>query len=136
MHRFDKAVYDLLAADATLTGYLTNGTLGIHLEEAVLGEDPPYVVFSQQADTPVYTFSGRSYENVLYNIRGVTREDSLLAGSIAARIDTVLTDGAPTIAGHDAMYLRKESGIRFLERQGDDRYFIRGAIYRMQGSPS
>ena len=124
-----------LRGDATLTGYLNAGTASVYQNLAAQGDDAPYVIFQKQAGTPDYTFTGKAFDNDLYMVKAVTQGHSpALAGTIADRIDAVLTDGSLTISGGTHYYLRREADIDYTETGDGVTYHHIGASYRVWSS--
>lgn len=133
----DNAVFAKLAADSTLTGLL--GGTSIYRGLAPENTDPPYVVFSPLSpSTPVRTLGAASvaYENAVYVAKVIAAGPSAAAaGTIAARINTVLEGGTLTYTGFTHVRCSREQDIDFEElAPGGVRLFHRGAAYRLQAS--
>lgn len=122
-----------LRADATLTGLLGSGTASIHHSVAPQGSSFPCVTYQKVPGTqPAYTMGGRAWENELYNVKAVTQGHSApTAGSIAERIDTVLTDNPVSVSGGTCFYLRLESYIEYPEVTDGKTYQHIGGSYRV-----
>lgn len=136
---FDKAVHDKLAGTSAVTTHLAAGTAGVFLMVARPGADPPYVVFNRQAQTPRRVIGGGAvaFENVLYQVKAITKDQSALAGTIAAAIDTALDNQALTIAGYVHMSTLRESQVDFPEpSEGGPVYYHRGGLYRIHADPA
>lgn len=137
MNELDAGLYTTLTGATAITDLLANGTASVFAWLAPENEDPPYVVFNQQADTPVYRLPAVAYENLLYQVRAVTEgESAKLAGQIEDAVEAALTDQAVSVSGHTLMYLRKESGVDYVEVTQGQRYHHRGAIYRVMVAPT
>jgi hypothetical protein len=132
-NRVKTGIVAALRADSTLTGLLTSGTAGIHHSVAPQGSSFPCVTFQKVPGTqPAYTLGARAWENELYNIKAVTEGHSALtAGSIAERIDTVLTDNPVSVSGGTCLYLRLESYIEYPEVTDGKTYQHIGGSYRV-----
>lgn len=125
------AIYTKLAADSTLTALLS-GTAAIYHRVAPQGADAPYIVFNQQAGTPSYTMGQRAWDELLYQVKGVTQDSSsVVAGSIADRIDTVLTDQPLSVTGGSAFYVRRSSDVDYAEVDRGEVYNHEGGLYRL-----
>lgn len=132
MNALKVAIFNKLKGDATLTGLLANGTASIYQSVAPQEADPPYVVFNQQAETDAYTLSQRSWENSIYLVKAVTQGTSpAAAGTIAERIDTVLTDGALSVSGHTHMYTRRTATVDYPEVDRGVTYRHAGGLFRI-----
>lgn len=110
MNEIDQAIYSRLVGDSQLRNLL-GGSAVYHLL-APQGADPPYVVF-QEIDAPdQYTFGRRVWTDARYQIKTVTTGAStLLAGSVEARIDALLTDQTLTVGGAAALVVRRRRRI-------------------------
>jgi hypothetical protein len=133
MNAVEAGLYTKLTGDATLTALLSGGTASVFYGVAPDGADPPYLVFNEQTDTPDYTFTQKARDNLLYQVKGITSGPSAkTAGSIAERIESVLTDTALTVSGKTLLYLRKESGVHYPEVDQGRVFHHRGGLYRIQ----
>jgi len=133
----DTAIYAKLAADTTLTALLAGGTALPSVYHAVIPQDAalPAVVFNSQApSTPARTFTAVAFENALYTVKAVTEgRNQLAAGTIAARIDTLLDGPALTYTGFTHMGCQRVQEIDYTESAaGGIRYNHRGATYRLR----
>lgn len=128
----DQAVITKLSADPTLLSYMPNG---VYWETA-----PPnstrFVLVSLVDARDEGNFGARAYEDILYQITAVgltTANPNMKAA--AARIDTLLEDGALSVAGYRHMVMYREARIRLTEVDDEDpdiRWFHRGGYYRVQ----
>lgn len=139
MNALDAAIYGALSAGTALTSLLAGGTASpsVFQHLAPENQDPPYVVFNKQANTPRFTFSGLAFENAVYQVKAVTLGPSAqLAGTIAEAIDDLLTDVPVSVTGHKLMYLRRMEDIDYPEPgPGGQRYHHRGALFRVMVDP-
>ena len=99
-----RALYGKMAGDTTLTNLLgdlpTGYTQNIYHQQAAKGAGYPYVIFNQQAATPVYAFLARAYDNDIWMVKAVdANPDSDPVNTIASRLDALLTDGTISISG-------------------------------------
>jgi hypothetical protein len=128
----EAALYSKLTGDGTLVGLLAAGTASVHAYRAPENSVSPLVVFSEQADTPGYTFRARAWENLLYLVKGVVEEYSMkTAGQIAERLDALLSDGTLSISGRSLLYLRRETGVRYSEQSDGKTYYHAGGVFRV-----
>lgn len=138
----DNAIYDALAANATLTALLSGGTASPSVFRAVAPQntDPPYVVFhAQSPSTPVWKLGGLAWENALYACKAVTLSKSAaLAGTIGTLIQQTLGGTAtPAITGYEIVDWRRVQNIDYPEvAPGGQVYQHRGAIFRIKAHPA
>lgn len=132
----DNALMAKLGADATLLSYCTNG---VYWDEA-----PPnstkFVIVSFIDEVDEAVFQQRGYEDGLYLVKAVMRDQGSSASTMAAaaaRIDTLLEDTTLTVAGYTHMVMHREARIRMTEVDEIDpsiRWQHRGGHYRVQQS--
>lgn len=127
-----RALYGKMSGDTTLAAMLnqsppTGVTKSIYFEVAPSGAEPPYVIYSKSAGTPRYAIGARAYDDEVWTIKGVAREDPDAADGIASRLDVLLTDGTVSISGKTQLYLRRESDLNYAEDSD-------GRVYRHSGS--
>lgn len=122
-----------LKADATLTALLADGTAGVYPMPAPQGAALPYITYNRVPGTgPAYTLDGKAWDNELYNVKAVTTGTSpLLAGSIGARIETVLSDNPVSVSGGSCLYLRLETYIEYPEVSDGKTYQHVGGAFRL-----
>lgn len=128
------ALYGKLAADTTLTAMLSGGTASpaIFRDPAPQGATAPFVVFSFASEVDDYTLGGRAFEDAIYTVKAIDKAPSAArAGTIAARIDAVLTDGTLSVSGHTHLYTRRQSSIEYPEIDQGDRYWHSGGQFRI-----
>jgi hypothetical protein len=133
-----KALYGKLAGDTTLVALLgappAPYNKSIYYELAPGNARFPYVIFQKQSGVPTYAMVNGSsaYEEDLWLFKGVdhktTADD---AEAVAQRIDVLLQDATLSISGATLMYLRRESGISYMEVDSGERYEHAGASYRL-----
>ena len=127
------ALYSKLSTDSTLTGYL--GGTKIYYMQAPDETVAPFVVFSYQSDVDENITPVRSKDQII-NVRGITDESTggpALAGTIDARIDTLLTGGTLAITGWSNYWMRRESGIQLIDNDRAGRkHFTAGGMYRVR----
>ncbi len=134
MNALREALYERVTADATLMALATGG---VHHEEAAQDARPPYVLFEQVAGVREWTFGGPAMRNLRWIFEGVCMGgDAGPAEDIAARLETVLTDAVLSIDGAGLLYLRPVSDVEYPRRDGADRYYHSGAIYRVVTLPN
>lgn len=127
-----RALYGKMAGDSTLNALLgtppTGYSKSIYYQQAPQGAQFPYVVFSKQAGTPRYGLGARAYDNDIWLIKAVDRNDTAdPTDNIASRLDALLTDSTLSISGRTQLYLRRESDIDYPEE-------VDGVTYRHAGS--
>lgn len=123
------AIYEKLAGDTVLTAMLSGGTASpsVYSDQAPQGATEPYVVYSLASEADSYTLASRSWENGVYLVKAVDKSNSTTrAGSIAARIDAVLTDGALSISGRSHLSTRRTERVRYPET-------VSGVVYQHAG---
>ncbi len=129
-----EALYEHMAADTALLALATGG---IHHQEASQDARPPYVLFEQVAGARQWTYGGPAMKDLRWVFEGVCMDgDAGPAEDIAARLETVLTDAALSIDGAGLLYLRPVSDVEYPRRDGADRYYHSGAIYRVVTQPN
>jgi hypothetical protein len=136
MKAIRRSLYGKMAGDTTLVAFLATPPAGysksIYYQLAPETATLPFVVFSQQSGTPVYSFAERAYDNDLWLVKAVDRSGSAdVADDIHARLDALLTDGVLSISGRDQLYLRRESDLEYSETVGGDRYVHAGSLFRV-----
>lgn len=127
------ALYSRLSSDATL-GALLSGTAAVYESVAPQGADAPYVVFNAQSPgIDSETFGGRSWTDSVYLVKAVTEGDSsAAAGTIAARIDTLLENAPLTLSGTASnLYLRRTTAVDFPEVDSGKKFRHLGGLYRI-----
>lgn len=128
MNEIRRALYQVLAADATLDGLATGG---IHHRTAFQGAAPPYVIFHRQSETAIWSMTD-AIENDLWLVKGVCRGgDAGPAEDIADRVRDLLDDASLTVAGRDHLYLRHETGVDYGENDGGELYHHAGSVFRL-----
>ena|GEM_PF-3504161 len=140
MNEVDAAIYTKLKSDATLTGLLAAGTASVYNGMAPQGAEFPYVVFSRASDRDGYTLSSEAHIDLIYTVKAVTKTPAgsptkAAAGTIAARIKTVLNDSALTISGRIWLSTRRESAIDYTEPANSHIYVHHGGNYRIWIAP-
>lgn len=136
----ESALYTRLTSGTALGALLAAGTAGIYHRLAPEGQDPPYVVFAKQSRIPERTIGGGgvAYEDAIYLVKGVAESPSaLVAGSIAAAIDTLLDNHALTVTGYTTLTCHRDQDVDYVESgPGGQVIQHRGALYRIQVDPT
>lgn len=131
MNAVDKGLYAALTGDSTLTGLLS-GTAAIYQGRAPDGAQTPYIVYSKVTGRPSFTFTQKAWDEPLYAVKAVDERNSAArAGTIAARIETVLTDAALSVSGRTTLYCRPETDIDYPEVDQGRVTWHRGHTYRV-----
>ncbi len=129
-----EALYEHVTGDATLMALATGG---VHHQDADQEAKPPYVLFEQVAGLLDWTYGGPAMRDVRWLFEGVCMGgDAGPAEDMAARLEVVLKDAALSIDGAGLLYLRPVSTVDFPRRDGADRYYHSGAIYRVVTQPN
>lgn len=136
MNEVREAIYERLAADATLTGLLSAPT-AIYHQVAPQSAAAPLVVFNKAAGTPNWQFGGAHVQGDVWLVKAIDRGTSASrAEDIAARIDAVLTDAPLAIDGGVLLGVWRESDVDYLEIDGGDQWHHVGSQYRLLSQPS
>jgi hypothetical protein len=128
MNDIDAAVYSALSSDSTLTTLL--GGTAIYPGKAPQGTDFPYVVYQKLAGTKTFTMAAKAWDEPVYAVKAVD-DNGTRAGSVAARIETVLTDAALSVSGRTTMYCRPETDVDYPEINQGKTTWHRGHTYRL-----
>lgn len=137
-----RAIYGKLAGDTTLTNQLGTAAPGyaksIYYQKAPAKATYPYVVFSKQAGTPRYAIGAKAYDNEVWLIKAVDRdnpsigkETADIADAIATRLDELLTDSTLSISGKTQLLLRRQSDVDYPETTDGVTYRHAGAQFRL-----
>jgi hypothetical protein len=95
------------------------------------GSNYPFVVFNKMSDTQL-TDSAHWVANVLYQVRGFTKESAGAADLIADQIDGLLHNASLSITGFAQIRLKREGGIEFVETMpGTETVYSAGSIFRL-----
>lgn len=128
----DNALVTRLGSDTALLALAPNGA---YWEEAPAGSTR-FVIVSLVDETDGQQFSGRAFEDALYQVEA--RMSSTVASAnikaAAARIDALLEGQPLTVTGYAPMALYRESRIRATEVDQADtsiRWYRRGGNYRV-----
>lgn len=130
----EQALDALLKADSTLLGLATGG---VYLSPVPAGASRPMVVVAVQApQADSYTLRKRIMDCTDYQVKGMTDGQSKVVGQqIADRLDVLLTDAAPTLAGGwIVMSIRRLRPVDYVEVPTATAGVIRhvGGIYRFE----
>ena len=124
-------VYGTLSADGTLTGMLATGT-PIYYMQAPDNATYPYVVFSWQSGTDDNETPRRSKDMLLW-ARAHCSVGPAQAGSIDARIDTLINGVTLTVSGWANFWTAREQDISFVDTlQDNNKVWTAGGIYRIR----
>ena len=134
MKALREALWDHITADTAIMALAS----GVHHYEAPQdAAPPPYVVFEQVGGLPEWTFAGPAMEDLRWIFEGVCTEgDAGPAEELAALLDARLTDAPLTIVGAGLLWLRRASMVEYQRRDGADRYFHSGGVYRVVTQPN
>lgn len=131
----DAALSSKLISDATLTALLPDGA---YFDIAPQGKTR-FVVLSLVSHDDAYMFGGSAMERFLYLVKAVALNTSgVNVATAAARIHTLLQDGALAPTGYTLMRLQRMERIRYTEvdEDSDARWQHRGGHYEILVSPS
>lgn len=127
----DNALIAKLLGDATLTALMPDG---VYWDEAPAGVTR-FVIVTLVDHVDVSLLGGRGMEDALYLVKAVALSTSGADIKGAAdRLDTLLENGALTVAGYTLVSLQREERLRATEVDSDDRtlrWFHRGGRYRI-----
>lgn len=136
-----RAIYGKLSGDTTLAALLGTPAPGrsksIYHQQAPEDAGYPLVIFNKQAGTPRYAIGERLYDNEIWLIKAIDRDDTPgkasadTADAIASRLDVLLTDGTISISGATQLYLRRESDVEYPETVDGVTYHHAGANFRL-----
>jgi len=127
MNAIEDAIYDKLAADATVTGYVSTR---IYRSMAPEGAELPYIVYGVQAGgednlTPTESASP------IYQIRAVSETSAAHAGLIDEAIRDALHNQALTVTGWIHVWTARLNLIRYVEVVSSVVRWHAGAMYRV-----
>ena len=125
----NQALFGRLAGDATLVAMLAAGTLGIYVDNAPDNSALPMVVFSHHSAVELSLTAHRDPDELLY-VRAYAAGPAQ-AGTIDARLDTLLHMQPLTVTGYTNIWLARETDISLIEK--DSAYLPTwsvGALYR------
>ena len=92
----------------------------------------PFVTFHEQSDQTSYVYTERSWDDLVYEVKAITRGDSTTeANDLARKIELVLTDNDLVLDEGTTMYLRKVSGFSYPEMDHGERFNHAGGLYRV-----
>ncbi len=133
-----RAIYGKLAGDVTLTALLGTPPAGyaksIYYQLAPQDSGFPFVLLNKQSGLPRYAFelNDNTLEDEVWLIKAIDRSASAdRADEIAARLDSLLTDGALSISGATQLYLRREGSVDYAEEEDGVRYLHSGHLFRL-----
>lgn len=126
-----QAIYQALNVSAVTT-QLGSGSASLVNAIAPSTADYPLCVFQRQSDTSILRFGGNAFDNQLWLVKGVVRDTS---ASAAEDIDKAVRDlldfGTLTISGASLMHIARQSGVTYVETEGDQIFHHIGSIYRL-----
>lgn len=115
MNALDIAIYSNLTGDTGAGGVNTLATGGIHQLKAPQTAGLPRVHFQELLDSPLYSFAALSADHFFYQFKALaadtTVEGATLAGTIAERMRSILSDPTMTVTGKTLLYCRFERSI-------------------------
>lgn len=139
MNDLNTALYARMDGDTGTGGVRTLAPGGIHYGVAPQDKATPYVIFQKQAGTQEYTFGMRAFDHLLYLVKAVAADSASeggrkTAGTIAERIDALLTDGVLFVTGKIVLAIRKMSDVDYIDRDpatGKAFYHV-GCLFRIE----
>lgn len=120
-----EAIHKLLSQDATIKNLAPGG---VHYQMAQQGTNPPLAIFAPYTENERWNFTGKPTSEDQWLVRGVGEAEQ--AEKIDARCRELLLDNL-TITGRTTLWLRRVSGVSYVEEAGGDMYFHHGSIYRL-----
>lgn len=130
MNNVSAAIYSTLQQGTALTALLA-GTNSIYKDNAGTASYP-YVVFNLQGGGEE-NLTPNSSKNMVYFIRGYTKEDTVAAGNIDTQINNLLAGKTLSISGRTNFWTVRESEFENTEILGNgEQVFSAGAFYRVR----
>lgn len=124
------ALYSRLATDGTLLGMLSGGSASIHFQQAPKNSSYPYLVYSLQSGIDENETANRTKNDVVY-VRAYSGVSAVQAGSIDARIDTLLHMAPLTVSGWTNIWMARERDVSTVEViPTEQSIFMQGGFYR------
>ena len=125
------AIHSRLSADGSL-GTLLGGTTNVFYQQAPDHQDYPFVVFDWQAGGDENLTPSRM-KNMIMHARGYTTVGAATAGTIDARIDTLLHNYTFTVVGWTNFLTMREEDIALVENPSDGKkVYSAGGLYRVR----
>lgn len=131
-----QAIYDVLAADTTLTSLATGG---IHHAPVPIGTPVPCVVIQKITGDREWTLRRAAIRDYTYDVKGITDAgagtpaefaDRIGIGDqIAERLEALLNDAALNVSGWILMVCRHEAEIDYQEQQASRVLLHRGGSF-------
>jgi len=127
----NKTIYDVFKADGTLTGMLATGT-PIYYQQAPDKQTYPFVVFSWQTGNDDNDTPRRAKDMILW-ARAFSIAGPAQAGSIDARMDTLINGKTLTVSGWSNFYTARETDVALVENLPDNnKVWQAGGMYRIR----
>jgi len=126
----NSAVYTKLTGGTALTALLS-GTGAIYYLQAPDHGTLPYVVWNYMGGGPVNDYPHDSRDMIVF-VRGYATTPAL-AGSIDAKISTLLHRGTLTVTGYTNWWIARETETALIENAPDGtKVYMAGAQYRIK----
>lgn len=138
MNALDAAIYTKLTGDTGAGGVNALATGGIHQLIATGTLGFPRVHYQELLNTGIYSFNTLSADHCYYQFTAFAVDGqvggAVLAGTIAERIRTLLTDPSMAVTGKTLIYCRFERSIPAraeLDLDGSRHIYSKGGIYEV-----
>lgn len=131
----DAAVSAKLVNDATLQALMTDG---VYFDIASHGKTK-FVIVKLMEHNDAYMYQGSAYERSVYLVKAVALSSTGAdVKAAAARIHTLLQDGALSPVGYSTMVVQRLERVRYTEEgpDTDARWQHRGGQYEVLVSPN
>lgn len=133
MNEIDAALYTVLINDAQLG---TLGSSGVYHMLALAGAMLPFMTYGKQSGEDVYTQGQRAGRVLLYQVKMVAADISVLAANnIMDRVDELLTDVPLTLTSWINTYIRRVADIEYAEVIEGRVFMHVGGVWRIEIVP-
>ena len=91
----------------------------------------------EQVSTDGYSLDGRTHRATKYQIKAIdSGQTANRAGQVATLIDAAINEATLSAGGWTTIYIRREIGIEYEERDKDSVYQHVGGLYSITVRPS
>ena len=129
-----QALYLKLNVSAVTT-LLGSGSAGLVYAVSPPSATYPICVFTQQSSVSRHSMKAQAFDSSTWMVKGVVRSTTPSAAEdIDAAARTLLDHSSLTITGGTALYLARQTGLSYVEVDGDQMYQHVGGLYRLVAS--
>ncbi len=133
MREIDQALYTALTGSTALMALASGIYRGIAPGSAIY----PYISYMEQVSNDGYALSGRTHRTATYQVMAIDiGQTANKAGQIFTQIDAVLNAASLTASSWTTIYIRRETGIEYEERDKNEVYQHVGGLYSITVRPS